>query len=162
MPVEIERKFLVVGDAWRAGGGPGQRFCQGYLADDAASGVTVRVRRAGPAAYVTIKGQGDDGGRVRPEFEYAIPVEDAERMLAGLCRRPLIEKTRHEVVHAGHLWQVDEFAGENAGLVLAEVELADPAEEVALPPWVGAEVTADPRYRNSALVARPMGGSRRG
>jgi adenylate cyclase len=154
MPVEIERKFLVVGDAWQGGGRPGQRYCQGYLADDA--GVTVRVRRAGPKAYVTIKGQGD-GGPVRPEFEYEIPVEEAEQMLASLCRRPLIEKTRHEVAHAGHLWQVDEFGGANAGLVLAEVELDDPAEQVVLPSWVGEEVTSDPRYRNSALVTRPMG-----
>ncbi len=156
MPVEIERKFLVVGDAWR-GGRPGQRFCQGYLAADAAGGVTVRVRRAGPEAFLTVKGPGDGGGLARPVFEYAIPVEDAEQMLAGLCRRPLIEKTRHEVAHAGRLWQVDEFGGDNAGLVLAEVELDEPGQEVELPPWAGEEVTADPRYRNSAMVDRPMG-----
>jgi adenylate cyclase len=163
MPVEIERKFLVVGDAWRAGSGPGQRFCQGYLAADAAGGATVRVRRAGPEAFLTVKGPGDgDGGLARPEFEYPIPVEDAERMLASLCRRPLIEKTRHEVAHAGHLWHVDEFGGDNAGLVLAEVELDHPGQEVALPPWAGEEVTADPRYRNSALVDRPMGRAGRG
>jgi CYTH domain-containing protein len=153
MPVEIERKFLVTGEAWR-GGPPGQRVCQGYLASDA--GVTVRIRRAGPRAYLTIKGQGD-GGPARPEFEYEIPVEEAEQMLASLCRRPLIEKTRHEVVHAGQLWQVDEFGGANTGLVLAEVELDHPAEELMLPSWVGEEVTSDPRYRNSALVAGPMG-----
>jgi adenylate cyclase len=153
MPIEIERKFLVADDAWR-GGREGQRFCQGYLASDA--GVTVRVRRAGPKAYVTIKGQGD-GSLVRPEFEYEIPVEEAEQMLLSLCRQPLIEKTRHEVGHAGHLWHVDEFGGENAGLVLAEVELNHPAEEVVLPSWVGEEVTSDPHYRNSALVAWPMG-----
>jgi adenylate cyclase len=152
VPVEIERKFLVVSDAWRSGR-PGQRFCQGYLAGD--QGVTVRVRRAGSKAYVTIKGKGD--GLVRPEFEYEVPVGDAEAMLRGLCRRPLIEKTRHEVVHAGHLWQVDEFAGANKGLIVAEVELSHRDEVVELPNWAGAEVTFDPRYRNSALVAWPMG-----
>jgi adenylate cyclase len=152
MPVEIERKFLVANDAWR--GRPGQRYCQGYLASDA--GVTVRVRRAGAQAYITIKGQGE-GGLVRPEYEYEIPVDEAEELLQSLCRRPLIEKIRHEVAHAGHLWHVDEFRGENTGLVLAEVELDHPAEEVALPLWVGEEVTSNPRYRNSALVDRPMG-----
>jgi CYTH domain-containing protein len=152
MPTEIERKFLVVSGAWRDGS-PGQRFCQGYLASG--EGVTVRIRRAGPKAYVTIKGETE--GRMRPEFEYAIPVDEAEAMLESLCQRPLIEKTRHEVVHAGHLWHVDEFGGDNAGLVLAEVELARPDEPVELPAWVGEEVTSDPRYRNSALVTAPMG-----
>ena len=156
MPVEIERKFLVVGDGWRHGV-PGQRFCQGYLAGDDAT-ATVRVRRAGAAAYLTVKGKGH--GLVRPEFEYPIPVEDAEAMLRDLCRRPLIEKTRHEVAHAGHVWHVDVFGGENAGLVLAEVELDRPDERVALPAWVGEEVTADPRYRNSALATLPLGRGR--
>ena len=122
-----------MGDTWRAGGGePGQRFCQGYLAD--ADGVTVRVRRAGPRAYLTVRAQG--ASLVRPEFEYGIPVDEAEAMLAGLRRRPLIEKTRHEVRHARHVWQVDVFGGGNAGLVLAEVELRRPDEPVALlPGW---------------------------
>jgi CYTH domain-containing protein len=151
MPVEIERKFLVKDDAWRDGG-PGQRFCQGYLSQS--GGVTVRVRRAGPRAFLTIKGRGN--GLVRPEFEYPIPVEEAEELLHSLCQRPLIEKTRHEVPHAGRVWHVDEFGGRNAGLVLAEIELEHPSAEVALPPWVGAEVTTDPRYRNSELVNRPM------
>ena len=108
MPVEIERKFLVVGHGWQ-NGTPGQRYCQGYLVADGAE-VTVRVRRAGAAAYLTIKGRGM--GIVRPEFEYPIPVEDAEALLRDLCRRPLIEKTRHEVMHAGHLWHVDVFDGD--------------------------------------------------
>jgi CYTH domain-containing protein len=92
LPVEIERKFLVIDDAWHDGQ-PGQRFCQGYIAQR--DGVTVRVRRAGPRAFVTIKGEAN--GIVRPEFEYEVPVDEAEQMLAGLCRRPLIEKTRYEV-----------------------------------------------------------------
>jgi adenylate cyclase len=150
MPVEIERKFLVASDSWR-GHVPGQRYCQGYLSK---GDVTVRVRRAGPRAFLTIKGSGE--GIVRPEFEYEIPVEEAEEMFK-LCRRPLIEKTRFEVVHDGLRWEIDEFAGENAGLVLAEVELEHPSQPVALPEWVGEEVTADQRYRNSQLVDAPMG-----
>ena len=156
MPVEIERKFLVVGDDWRHGDPPGQRFCQGYLAGE--PGVTVRIRRAGAKAYITIKGK--PVGSARSEFEYEIPVEEAEMMLKELCRRPLIEKTRHEVVHAGHLWEVDEFAADNAGLVTAEVELDHPNEPVELPPWVGKEVTLDPRYSNSALAASPIRAAR--
>jgi CYTH domain-containing protein len=114
----------------------------------------VRIRRVGPKAYVTIKGQGD-GGPVRPEFEYEIPVEEAEQMLASLCQRPLIEKTCHAVVHAGQLWQVDEFGGANAGLVLAEVEFDHPEEELALPPWVGEEVTSDPPPPATEPTAKP-------
>jgi adenylate cyclase len=152
MPLEIERKFLVVGDQWR-NGASGQRYCQGYLASQ--DGVTVRVRRAGPQAYITVKGEGN--GIVRPEFEYAVPVEEAEAMLGSLCRRPLIEKTRYHVMHEGVLWHVDEFCGDNAGLLLAEVELSDPNQPVRLPPWVGEEVTNDRRYRNSSLVDRPQG-----
>ncbi len=153
MPVEIERKFLVAKDSWR-GHAPGQRYCQGYLSK---GDVTVRVRRAGPRAFLTIKGSGD--GIVRPEFEYEIPVEEAEEMIK-LCRRPLIEKTRYEVLHEGVLWEVDEFEGENAGLVLAEVELEHPDQFLALPEWVGEEVTSDQRYRNSQLVDAPMGEDR--
>ncbi|WP_375461088.1 CYTH domain-containing protein [uncultured Enterovirga sp.] len=132
MPVEIERKFLVLGHDWRSGT-IAQRFCQGYLASG--NGVTVRVRRAGPRAYVTIKGVAT--GIVRPEFEYPVPVDEAEQMLADLCRRPLIEKMRHEVRYRGRLWQVDVFDGPNAGLVLAEVELSRETEALAMPPWIG-------------------------
>ena len=152
MPLEIERKFLVIGDGWRAGASR-QRFCQGYLAR--ADGVTVRVRRTGSFAYLTIKGEPD--GIVRAEFEYAVPVDDAEAMLKALCARPLIEKTRHLVPYGGLVWHVDEFGGDNAGLILAEVELERPDQPVPLPPWVGAEVTHDPRYRNSNLVEAPQG-----
>jgi adenylate cyclase len=150
MPVEIERKFLVAKDSWR-GHAPGQRYCQGYLSR---GDVTVRVRRAGPCAFLTIKGSGE--GIVRPEFEYEIPVEEAKELFK-LCRQPLIEKTRFEVVHDGLLWEIDEFAGKNTGLVLAEVELEHPSQPVALPEWVGEEVTSDQRYRNSQLIDAPMG-----
>ena len=152
MPVEIERKFLVMDDGWR-GDISGQRFCQGYLARS--EGVTVRVRRAGPRAYLTIKGE--PNGMVRLEFEYEVPVDDAEAMLEALCARPLIEKTRFLVRYEGLVWHVDEFTGDNAGLVLAEVELERPDQAVPLPPWVGQEVTHDPRYRNSRLVDAPRG-----
>jgi len=151
MPVEIERKFLVADDGWRPLSRSSQSFCQGYLA--LGPGPTVRVRRAGSAAFVTIKG---DGQVARPEFEYAIPVADAEAMLAGLCHRPLVEKTRHDVWHAGVLWHVDEFRGGNDGLVLAEVELTAADQAVHLPNWVGREVTDDPGYRNSELSRRPI------
>jgi adenylate cyclase len=152
MPVEIERKFLVVDHGWR-GNTVGQRFCQGYLARS--DGLTVRVRRAGPQAYLTVKGE--PNGIVRPEFEYEVPVEDAEAMLKALCVRPLIEKTRFLVRYEGFVWHVDEFQGGNAGLILAEVELERPDQPVPLPPWVGEEVTQDPRYRNSRLVDVPQG-----
>jgi CYTH domain-containing protein len=151
MPVEIERKFLVVSDGWRESAA-GQRFCQGYLAR--AKGVTVRVRRAGSRAYLTVKGE--PNGLVRPEFEYEVPVEEAEAMFR-LCHRPLIEKTRYEVSHAGLVWHVDEFHGDNAGLVLAEVELDHPEQSVDYPPWLGQEVSHDPRFRNSRLSHEPQG-----
>ena len=152
MALEIERKFLVITDEWRAGR-EGQRYCQGYLARG--NGATVRVRRAGPRAYLTIKGEPD--GITRPEFEYEVPVEDAEAMLKHLCDRPLIEKTRFLVAHEGVVWEVDEFHGDNAGLIVAEVELDHPDQAFSRPQWVGEEVTGDPRFRNSNLVDEPLG-----
>ena len=104
---------------------------------------------------MTVKGEAE--GIVRPEFEYEIPLDDAESMLQ-LCARPFIEKTRYEVQFGGLTWQIDEFAGENEGLVIAEVELDYPEERVAIPPWAGEEVTHDPRFRNSRLVDEPVGG----
>jgi adenylate cyclase len=147
MAVEIERKFLVAGDGWR--GGAGRRLVQGYLSETGAA--TVRVRIDGAGAFLTIKGE--NAGAVRPEFEYPIPLADAEAILA-LCRRPLVEKTRYEVEHSGHVWEVDVFEGDNAGLVTAEVELDAEQEAVELPSWVGTEVTSDLRYRNSSLPLR--------
>lgn len=152
MPVEIERKFLVTCDDWRTGA-TGRRFRQGYLS--LAENATVRVRRAGEDAFLTIKGQTE--GISRAEFEYPIPPAHADAMLAELCLKPIIQKVRYDVDFAGKRWTVDVFEAENAGLVVAEVELAHPDEPVTLPPWVGEEVTFDPRYRNSALVNAPMG-----
>lgn len=153
MPLEIERKFLVKSAGWRAGA----RACtirQGYLC--IGGGATARIRIAGAQAFITVKGKTQ--GLSRAEFEYPIPLQDAEIMLATLCARPLIEKTRYSLDYAGKLWTVDVFEGENDGLVMAEVELTGPEERVALPDWVGEEVTDDPRYRNSSLVSAPLGG----
>ena len=150
MPLEIERKFLVHGDGWRANARAGVRFCQGYLADDLA---TVRIRRAGDRACVTIKGRRH--GIARPEYEYLIPVSDAEELLR-ICRQPLIEKTRYAVPHARHVWAVDVFGGRNSGLVLAEIELKNPDEPFTRPRWLGREVTHDRHYRNSALAIAPI------
>ena len=149
MPTEIERKFRVTGTAWRTASG--QRICQGYLNRDQHR--TVRVRVAGAQAFLTIKGV--TTGATRAEFEYAIPLADAEALLA-LCDGPLIDKVRHRVEHGGLLWEIDEFLGDNAGLVVAEVELASEDQPVALPPWVTEEVTTDSRYFNSSLATHPF------
>ncbi|MEP9352899.1 CYTH domain-containing protein [Xanthobacter sp. KR7-65] len=153
MPVEIERKFLVTSDGWRSGA-RATSIRQGYLSNG--SGATVRIRVAQGDAFITVKGRTE--GIARAEFEYAIPLSDAEAMLDTLCARPLIEKTRYAVEHRGRLWTVDVFEGENDGLVVAEVELSGADEVIELPEWAGEEVTDDPRYRNSALVHAPLGG----
>lgn len=156
MAREIERKFLVAGDQWRSAA-HGVRVRQGYLATGPPA--TVRVRIAGERAYLTVKGPAQ--GASRDEYEYPIPVADAEEILERLCVEGRVEKTRTEVRHAGRLWEVDEFGGENAPLVLAEVELERPDEPVELPPWAGAEVTEDPRYANAALARHPYSRWRR-
>lgn len=150
MGIEIERKFLLSSDAWR-GLDPGSDFRQGYLL--AAADRTVRVRTVGERGYLTIKGRSE--GASRAEYEYEIPIDDARELLDELCLRPLIEKRRHRIPHAGLTWEVDEFFGENHGLVLAEVELEAVDQPAELPPWIGEEVTGDPRYFNAALVTRP-------
>ncbi|MDZ4348868.1 MAG: CYTH domain-containing protein [Xanthomonadaceae bacterium] len=148
MAVEIERKFCVVGDAWRTD--HGTRYRQGYLSRDPER--TVRVRIADDQAFLTIKGR--TVGASRPEFEYLIPLADAEHLL-GLCDGPLIEKTRHRIRHHGMIWEVDEFTGDNTGLVIAEIELASEDQRFASPPWLGQEVTHDPRYYNANLSVNP-------
>ncbi len=151
MAHEIERKFLVTGDAWRARGSA-ERFRQGYLAT--AGPATVRVRVAGRRGWLTVKGP--TSGATRSEFEYEIPLADAEALLETLCERPQIEKLRGRVPAGRHTWEVDEFLGENAGLVVAEIELGAEDEPFERPEWLGEEVTADPRYRNSSLARRPF------
>ncbi len=150
MGVEIERKFLVSGQGWEAGA-TGTRFCQGYLSTDPDR--VVRVRLAGQQAWLTIKNRPE--GAVRAEYEYPLPPADARELLDGLCHRPLIDKTRFRVLHAGTLWEVDRFHGDNQGLVLAEIELDSADQHFERPPWLGQEVTDDPRYGNSSLVRHP-------
>ncbi len=148
MGIEIERKFLVVGQAWRQPAP--QRLTQGYLNRDPAR--TVRVRVAGDAGFLTIKGR--NSGATRAEFEYPVPLADAQALLA-LCEAPLIDKWRHRVPMGSLVWEVDEFLGDNAGLVVAEVELQHEAQPFERPAWLGQEVTDDARYFNSALSKRP-------
>ena len=159
MGIEIERKFLVTGDAWREAAHDVVPMAQGYINDNGAmergeQKASVRVRIQGREAYLNLKSR--ELGHTRQEFDYPIPVEDAHALLA-LCVGGRIDKRRHLVRHAGHLWEVDEFLGDNAGLVVAEIEL-DHAEEIfERPDWLGAEVTDDPRYYNLALASHPYG-----
>lgn len=150
MGVEIERKFLLIGDGWRALGEP-VLLRQGYLCSDPER--TVRVRIEGEQGVLTIKSKGT--GLRRGEWEYPIPLLEAHELLDTLCERPLIEKVRRRIAHAGFTWEVDEFLGENAGLVVAEIEL--PHEDAAFdkPDWIGREVTGDKRYYNSSLIRFP-------
>ncbi|MBI1186559.1 MAG: CYTH domain-containing protein [Alphaproteobacteria bacterium] len=149
MAREIERKFLVAGEGWRSDADAGASIRQGYITRTGAA--SVRVRIIDGKAYLTVKST--NPGLVRTEFEYAIPMADAERLLADACEPPLIEKTRHTVRFGAHDWSVDVFGGALAGLTIAEVELAAPDEAVEIPPWAAREVTDDPRYRNEALGA---------
>lgn len=151
MGTEIERKFLVKGDGWRRAA-RGMPVRQGYLCADEA--VSVRVRVAGARATLTIKGA--QHGLSRAEYEYPLPLADAEALLDTLCRRPLIEKTRYQLEVGGKTWVVDEFAGDNAGLIVAEVELEGEEEPVVLPEWAGQEVSDDPRYLNVNLARHPF------
>lgn len=152
MAIEIERKFLVQGDTWRSLAIEVLDYRQGYISRG--KGRTVRVRRAGDRAYLTIKGA--TIGITRSEFEYEIPVADAEIMLSTLCDRPLIEKKRYRIPIDDLIWEVDEFLGENQGLILAEVELQQAEQSIPLPDWIGKEVSDDPRYFNANLVMHPF------
>jgi adenylate cyclase len=149
MGKEIERKYLVSGDGYKALA-EGVLFRQGYL--NSAKERVVRVRTMGPKAALTIKGI--TVGATRAEFEYDIPLEDA-RQLLELCEQPLIEKTRYKIPVDGLVWEIDEFHGANEGLTVAECELESEDQQVAKPDWVGDEVTGDPRYFNSNLIANP-------
>jgi len=147
---EIERKYLVVGDAWRALGS-GTTYRQGYLST--VKERTVRVRVVGDRGTLTIKGL--TVGATRTEYEYDIPVDDANHMLDDLCEQPVIDKTRFIVEYAGLTWEIDEFAGANAGLIVAEVELDSEDQAIELPDWIGEEVSHDPRFFNANLIAHP-------
>lgn len=150
MAIEIEKKFLLTGNEWR-GLGTGVVYRQGYISISAQH--TVRVRIAGKTGYVTIKGGHVGGGR--HEFEYEIPLADADTMLATLCTKPLIEKKRYKIPFEGFTWEVDEFSGDNEGLIFAEIELEYNDQPFNKPVWVGAEVTGDSRYYNASLVSHP-------
>jgi adenylate cyclase len=163
MAVEIERKFLVVGDDWRVQAQRSQRLVQGYLTlpepiigresrPTAAAACSVRVRIGGDSAWLNIKSA--IAGIERREYEYAIPQTDAERMLGEFCP-VVVEKVRHYVPFAGAMFEVDEFLGDNAGLVVAELELKSQADEVPRPNWLGLEVSDRPRYYNVHLLQHP-------
>lgn len=152
MGVEIERKFLLRSDAWRLSADHGTRFCQGYLCETGPG--SVRVRIEGEQANINIKSATLDMKRL--EYEYPLPMEDAQHMLEHVCLRPLIEKTRYHVTFKGKVWEIDVFDGDNKGLVVAELELDHVDENFELPPWAGEEVTADKRYYNVCLVRLPF------
>lgn len=149
MAIEIERKYLV--DLEKLTLKNGLNIKQGYI--ETANNTVVRVRVKGSKGFLTIKGE--NSGASRLEFEYEIPLDEANEMLQKLCSGPIIDKTRYEIKYENHLWEVDLFYGENEGLVIAEVELEDENEEVILPTWVKQEVTGDIKYYNNQLMKNP-------
>ena len=151
MGVEIERKFLVVNDSWRESASAGLRFRQGYLSTNPSN--SVRVRVCADEAWLNIKSA--TISVTRREYEYTIPPADAHAILEELCVKPLIEKTRYIVEHDGRTWEVDVFEGDNAGLIVAELELDSANEEFTLPAWAGEDVSGDVRYYNQRLVEYP-------
>jgi adenylate cyclase len=151
MAAEIERKFLVRNEGWRQQAQEGTRMRQGYLASG--QGCSIRVRSGGGQAHLNIKSA--TLGVSRREYEYPIPLSDAQEIMDHLCEGPLIEKTRYPVEHEAHTWEVDVFEGDNAGLVVAEIELEHEDESFARPDWLGEEVSHDPRYYNVCLVKHP-------
>lgn len=151
MATEIEHKFLLRDDRWRQQVERSVRMRQGYLTSDARC--SVRVRVAGGQGFLNLKS--GTLGIQRSEYEYSIPLAEAEEILDTLCEKPLLEKTRHFVRFGDHLWEIDEFAGANAGLIVAEVELSCPDEPFVRPDWAGEDVSHDIRYYNSQLVRHP-------
>ena len=149
MPQEIERKYLVKGNQWRSLA-DGVFYRQGYIATIGKE--TVRIRLIGDRAWLTIKGASQ--GNTRAEFEYEIPAVEAQEMLDTLCTPPLIEKHRYKIIQDNLTWEIDEFLGENQGLIIAEVELNSEEQEITLPEWIDREVT-DPKYYNANLAKHP-------
>ena len=150
MGMEIERKFLVQNNSWRILAS-GTQYRQGYL--NSAKERTVRVRTIDDKGFLTIKGI--TTGASRTEYEYEIPAADADAILSDLCEKPLIEKSRYKIDYEGFVWEVDEFFGENQGLIVAEVELESEDQKFEKPEWIGDEVTGDPKYFNSNLINHP-------
>jgi len=155
MTTEIERKFLVKNNEWLKNlEGKGKRYRQGYF-PVAGRAITLRIRTCGEKTFLTIKGEAK--GLTRMEFEYEVPVKDADIMLDTLCLKPLIEKTRYLVkANDGLLWELDVFHGDNEGLIIAEVELESEKQQIILPDWIKREVTGDLKYYNSTLVRYPF------
>ena len=151
MGIEIERKFLLTGEAWRSLGEP-VLLRQGYLSTNPDRAVRVRIE--GEQGTMTIKGR--SAGATRGEWEYPIPLQDANELLDRLCEQPLIEKYRRRIAFGGNVWEVDEFLGANAGLAFAEIELASEDQQFDKPDWIGEEVTHDKRYFNSSLIRLPF------
>ncbi|MBE9043925.1 CYTH domain-containing protein [Pleurocapsales cyanobacterium LEGE 10410] len=157
MGIEIERKYLVKEAEWRSHKASlpsqslrGEKYCQGYIPTN--NRTTVRLRIAGDRGYITLKGK--TTGHTRSEFEYPIPVQDAQEMLTTLCDKPLIEKLRYKVLFGNLVWEVDEFLGDNQGLIIAEVELTSEAQQIDLPYWIEREVN-DKKYYNFYLTKHP-------
>ena len=155
MAIEIERKFLVTGDSWREHVVRQVNMRQGYLNRVSADGskASVRIRIAGDEAFLNIKEAVT--GSARLEYDYGVPLPDASEMLDELCQEPLIEKTRYIVEYAGFTWEIDVFHGDNAGLVVAEIELPSEDATFEKPGWLGREVTEQRRYYNAALSEKP-------
>jgi len=151
MAIEIERKFLLANDDWRALVSKSIHYRQGYLNSDANS--SVRIRVSDDTAKINIKSA--TIGSARQEYEYDIPATDAHELLSTLCHKPLVEKVRHLVIIKQHTWEIDEFAGENKGLIVAEIELSAVDELFDQPSWIGQEVTEDVRYYNNQLAKKP-------
>ncbi len=157
MAIEIERKFLLLNDSWRDTADAGTRLLQGYMSrvtGNTAVRSSIRIRTDAERGYLNIKSA--SLGIRRQEYEYPVPLADAEAMLADLCVGAVIEKTRYHVSVGAHLWEIDVFAGDNAGLIVAEIELSDENEVFQRPDWLGDEVSADPRYYNSCLADLPF------
>lgn len=152
MAIEIERKFLVRNEDWRQNADTGTTFIQGYLIGSKQA--SVRVRIEGEQAFLNIKSA--TLGMRRQEYEYAIPISDARELLQTLCNKPLIEKIRYHLNVGADLWEIDVFSGDNAGLIVAEIELQDEQQQFVQPEWLGKEVTHDPRYYNVNLAQLPF------
>jgi adenylate cyclase len=153
MAFEIERKFLVLNDNWRAKASTGTFYRQGYLSFD--KRCAVRVRMAGGRGFISVKSQ-EEGRFTRREFDYEIPLKDAEEMIEALCDYPPVDKIRYMVEEAGMTWEIDVFTGANDGLVVAEIELESEDQPFRIPDWAGAEVTHDERYLNVSLYLHPF------
>ncbi len=151
MGIEIEHKFLIINDNWRKDADEGIHIIQAYMGSNEKSSIRIRIN--GEAANLNIKSK--TLGIQRSEYEYSIPLEEAKEMLESLCNKPYIEKTRFHVMHDGHQWEIDVFAGDNQGLIVAELELESVDEPFTMPDWLGNDVSDDPRYYNICLVSHP-------